>query len=329
MKALDTTRMFPDVIGQENVKRKLGFYARNYKANNRIPHLFFSAPKGAGKTHVANAMARLLADPEEEKKAKRYITVNCSELKSLSKFVNEFLIPKVTGYDVTVFFDECHMMPKGIANALLTILNPNKHRRTEYSYEDFDMEFDFTRQSFMMATTEYDKVFEPLKSRFTEITLQEYTLDELGRIAALNLEGYSFEDGVLEDIARVSRGNARTATTLADDIKDNLDMLGTTILTWGVWDFFRYAHNINPLGLYDREILTLGVLRDNDPSPVSVSFVCANVGDTLGTVQNYERMLMKNGLMERENNCQRVITKKGREYMAELDEIIKKHKEYA
>jgi len=329
MKALDTTRMFPDVIGQENVKRKLGFYAQNYKANNRIPHLFFSAPKGAGKTHVANAMARLLADPEEEKKAKRYITVNCSELKSLSKFVNEFLIPKVTGYDVTVFFDECHMMPKGIANALLTILNPNKDRRTEYSYEDFDMEFDFTRQSFMMATTEYDKVFEPLKSRFTEITLQEYTLDELGRIASLNLEGYSFEDGVLDDIARVSRGNARTATTLADDIKDNLDMLGTTILTWDVWDFFRYAHNINPLGLYDREILTLGVLEENHPSPVSVSFVCANVGDTLGTVQNYERMLMKNGLMERENNCQRVITKKGREYMAELDKIAKKHKEYA
>ena len=126
MKALDTTRMFPDVIGQENVKRKLGFYARNYKANSRIPHLFFSAPKGAGKTHVANAMARLLASREEEGKAKRYITINCYELKSLSKFVNEFLIPKVVEQECTIFFDECHMMPKGIANALLTILNPNK-----------------------------------------------------------------------------------------------------------------------------------------------------------------------------------------------------------
>jgi len=60
-----------------------------------------------------------------------------------------------------------------------------------------------------------------------------------------------------------------------------------------------------------------------------VSFVCANVGDTLGTVQNYERMLMKNGLMERENNCQRVITKKGREYIVELNNIIEKQKEYA
>ena len=321
--------MFPDVIGQESVKRKLGFYAQNYRANNRIPHLFFSAPKGAGKTHIANAMARLLASSEKAGKAKHYITVNCSELKTVSKFVNEFLIPKVTGYEVTVFFDECHMMPKGIANALLTILNPNKNRRTEYSFEDFDMEFDFTRQSFMMATTEYDKVFEPLKSRFTEITLQEYTLGELGRIASLGLEGYSFGEGVLEDIAGVARGNARTATTLADDIKDNLDMLGTTTLTRDVWDFFKYAHNINPLGLYEREIGVLRVLNENHPRPVSISFVCANVGDTLGTVQNYERMLMKNGLMERENNCQRVITKEGSSYIRELDEIINKNKEYA
>tara|TARA_Y100001938_G_scaffold147430_1_gene228607 strand:- start:11422 stop:12411 length:990 start_codon:yes stop_codon:yes gene_type:complete len=328
MKAVNTTRMFPDVIGQENVKRKLGFYAQNYKANNRIPHLFYSAPKGAGKTHLANAMARLLASREEEGKAKKYMTINCSELKSLSKFVNEFLIPKVVDQECTVFFDECHMMPKGIANALLTILNPNKDRRTEYSYEDFDMEFDFCRQSFMMATTEYDKVFEPLKSRFTEITLQEYTLDELGRIAILNLNGYDFEDGVLEDIAAVSRGNARTATTLADDIKDNLDMLGTKTLTKDIWDYFKYAHNINPLGLYEREIGVLNVLNENHPTPVSVSFVCANVGDTLGTVQNYERMLMKNGLMERENNCQRIITKKGRDYIDELNKIVERNKEY-
>ena len=326
---MDTSKLFPNVVGQSKVKRKLAFYAKNYKANSRIPHLFFSAPKGAGKTHVATAMSRLLASRENEGKAKVLRTVNCSEFKGLAKFVNEFLIPKVVDQEVTVFFDECHMMPKQIANALLTILNPNKDRRTQYSYEDFDMDFDFTRQSFMMATTEYDKVFEPLKSRFTEITLQEYSLEELGKIVSYNLDGYDFEDGVLEDIASVTRGNARTATTLADDIKDNLDMLGTTKLTNDIWDYFKYAHNLNPLGLFEREIGVLNVLNENHPSPVSVSFVCANVGDTLGTVQNYERMLMKNGLMERENNCQRLITAKGRDYLTNLEEITQKNKAYA
>lgn len=325
---MDTNKLFPNVVGQNKVKRKLASYAKNYKANHRIPHLFYSAPKGAGKTHVATAMGRLLASRENEGKAKRFLLVNCSEFKGLSKFVNEFLIPKVVDQEVTVFFDECHMMPKSIANALLTILNPNKDRRTQYSYEDFDMDFDFTRQSFMMATTEYDKVFEPLKSRFTEITLQEYSLEELGKIAAFNLEGYTFEDGVLEDVAAVARGNARTATTLADDIKDNLDMLGTTVLTKDVWDYFKYVHSLNPLGLFEREIGVLRVLDENHPTPVSVSFVCANVGDTLGTVQNYERMLMKNGLMERENNCQRRVTPKGKEYLAALADITEKNKEY-
>ena len=105
-------------------------------------------------------------------------------------------------------------------------------------------------------------------------------------------------------------------------------MLGTKTLTKDIWDYFKYAHNINPLGLYEREIGVLNVLNENHPTPVSVSFVCANVGDTLGTVQNYERMLMKNGLMERENNCQRIITKKGRDYIDELNKIEEKNKDY-
>ena len=40
-------------------------------------------------------------------------------------------------------------------------------------------------------------------------------------------------------------------------------------------------------------------------------------------------MLMKNGLMERENNCQRLITAKGREYLNNLEEITQKNKAYA
>ena len=236
-------------------------------------------------------MSRLLASRENEGKAKVLRTVNCSEFKGLSKFVNEFLIPKVVDQEVTVFFDECHMMPKQIANALLTILNPNKDRRTQYSYEDFDMDFDFTPSLSWWRppnTTRYSNLWSLGSLRL----LQEYSLEELGKIVSYNLDGYDFEDGVLEDIASVTRGNVARQPLWPTTSKITWICLaqpswpvtsGITSSTPTTWIRSACSNARLVYSTFSTRIIRLR----------RVSFVCANVGDTLGTVQNYEKMLMK------------------------------------
>ena len=94
--------------------------------------------------------------------------------------------------------------------ALLTILNPNKDNRNTFAYEDYTVDFDFSRQTFMFATTEAHKIFHALIDRCDRIDMEEYTLNELGKIVQLNLDNESFkaDADVLEEVASVLRGNA-------------------------------------------------------------------------------------------------------------------------
>jgi predicted ATPase with chaperone activity len=50
---MTTKDYFPNVIGQESAKAKLGFRLDNYKASGILPNLLFIAPKGCGKTMLA------------------------------------------------------------------------------------------------------------------------------------------------------------------------------------------------------------------------------------------------------------------------------------
>ena len=118
---MEKPNYFPNVIGQEDAKSVLTFYIEGFKANGVMPNIMLTAPRGCGKTWIAQALARCLV-PHGEVKPKKLVTFNCSQLKNLSQFMNEIIIPHVNGQDCTVFFDEASELPKDVAMALLTIL---------------------------------------------------------------------------------------------------------------------------------------------------------------------------------------------------------------
>jgi len=306
---------FPEIIGQNTVKKALGFYIDGYKSTGLIPHMMFTAPRGCGKTTMATAMAKNLVDSAG--RPKPLITVNCSTIKSLKQFFNSFVIPYMNDRDASILFDECSELPKDVTMALLTILNPNKENRTSFSYEDYTVDFDFKRLSFLFATTEGQTIFHALMDRMERIDLEEYTYDELGKITMCGLDGYTVDAEVLSQVATTLRGNARAGQKMAVKLKLLMDAKNKNHFGKADWDVLRDKLGVLPLGLLTTELQILRILAER--KEVRLTALAAITGLSKRCIQaDFELYLTKMGLMEI-NAGGRAPTAKGLKYLKELD----------
>jgi len=316
MKTTPEENYFPNVIGQEDAKSILTFYIEGFKANGVMPNIMLTAPRGCGKTWIAKALARCLV-PTGEVKAKKLITFNCSQLKNLSQFMNEIIIPHVNGQECTVFFDEASELPKDVAMALLTILNPNPENRNEFAFEDFVVDFDFRRQSFVFATTEGQSIFHALMDRMERVDLQDYDLEELGKILLCGLEGYDIDADALLEIATVLRGNARAGQKMATKIKSYMDAKKITRFQKKDWGEIGKKLKIKPLGLLTKELELLHILKRKKSTRLME--LTAILQLSRGAIQrDYELYLMKQGLIEIGPDG-RSLTTRGHEYLKGLE----------
>ena len=117
---------FSKIIGQDKVKKKLNFLLDGYKKTKIIPHLLFIAPRGCGKTLIAQETANIM-------KREKTIIVNCSTIKNVKSFFNQIMLPYVYDKDTTIIFDEASELPRDVTMALLTILNPNQNNMANLS----------------------------------------------------------------------------------------------------------------------------------------------------------------------------------------------------
>jgi Holliday junction resolvasome RuvABC ATP-dependent DNA helicase subunit len=305
---------FPNIVGQDNVKRSLAFYIDGHEANSIVPHLMFTAPRGCGKTTIAEAFARNL---KHEGAPKRLVTLNCAGLKNLNQFFNLFVIPYISDKDCTVLFDEASEIPRDVGMALLTILNPNPRNRNEFSYEDYNFEFDFSRQSFMFATTEGQSIFHALMDRMERIDLEEYEINHLGEILMLGLDGYEVDDVALYEMSKTLRGNARAAQKMSVKVKQYLDQKDKKKFNMDDWNGLRKALSIIPMGLTNGEVNLLRVLKRKKSTRLTE--LVAITGNSRRSIQaDYEMFPTKLGLIEirPEGRC---LTGKGQDYLKKLD----------
>ena len=306
------TTEFPDIIGQSNAKRVLDFFCNGFKQTSIMPHLMFVAPKGCGKTTMAKATARRLKAINNDK---RYFEINCSTIKNVKQFFNQLVIPYMQDRDATILFDECSEIPKDVSMALLTILNPNPDNQTSFTLEDYTVDFDFRRLSFMFATTETQSVFHALMDRLERVDLEEYTLDEMGKIVKLNLD-LDIEPKALEEIESVLRGNARAAQKMAQKIESYCKQNHITRFAYSDWQKLGKILSIYPLGLNITEIILLNILKDN--KDCSLTNLSAKTGISKQAVQrDFEIYLQKHSLMDI-TTAGRNITAKGMEYLKKL-----------
>ena len=204
------------MIGQGNVKKKLNFYLRAYEATSICPFLNLVGAKGLGKTLFAKEFAKNLKNKNGTKRP--FLELNCSTIKNSDQFFEQIFIPLIMNNEITILFDEAHALPKDLTMAFLTIFNTEKSNTKDFSYEDQTFTFDFSKQTFIFATTESDKLFPPLKDRLTTVDFEQYSPEDLSEIVKLNCDGIQFSSQSLKLLSSTVRGNARNAVMRAKEI---------------------------------------------------------------------------------------------------------------
>jgi len=309
---------FDEMVGQEKTKNILGFYIDAFEKTELLPNLFIVGQRGQGKTMLATQVAKNLRSTSLGR-VKPMLTINCSTLKNVRQFIEDIVLHYVRDQHITLFFDEVHEMPSQVQTCLLTILNPNKNNMNTLRFEDYHIEFDFKKVSFIFATTDPQKVISPLKDRCKMIHMEEYKYQDLARIIEDNSEDVTYCPETLEDIASVCRGNARNATLMAkDNIIQYARRHGVTDIDKAIWGKIKDILGILPLGVENTELQILKVLKDK--------YICSltNLSAVTGLSTNairaeFELYPLKHSLMEVAQGGRR-LTPKGREYLEKIGE---------
>ena len=309
---------FDEMIGQSKTKSVLGFYIDAFEKTEILPHMFIVGQRGQGKTMLATQVAKNLRS-KTLGRVKPMLTINCSTLKNVRQFIEDIVLQYVRDQHITLFFDEVHEMPTPIQTCLLTVLNPNKHNLNTLRFEDYNIEFDFTKVSFIFATTDPQRVITPLKDRCRMVHMEEYQYDELGEIVKGNSEDLEFDDETLRDIASVCRGNARNATLMAkDNILQFARRHNVSFVDMDIWGRIKAVLGILPLGLENTELQILKVLKDR--TVCSLTNISAVTGLSSQALRaEFELYPLKHNLMEIAQGGRR-LTGHGSDYLTAIGE---------
>lgn len=272
-----------------------------------MPHLLFVAPRGCGKTLIAQETANLMG-------RKNNAIINCSTIKNVKSFFNQVMLPYVVSKDITLIFDEASELPRDVTMALLTILNPNTNNWNEFTFEDGTYRFRFDQNSFIFCTTEAQKLFHALLDRLYRVDMQDYSYVELGNIISNNLKtkNQSIDDSVIVEVSSVCRSNARQAQAMANQISAYLSSKKSNKLTSDGWTDIKSKLSIYPLGLSEIELNVIKILKEH--GEVRLTNLSAKTNLTKDMLQkNVELYLMRNSLIEIRPTG-RALTKKGHDY---------------
>ena len=300
------TTMFKNLIGQDQVKSQLEFFAQAQNKTGVAPFLMMSGAKGLGKTEFAKEYASNLKNKDGSKRP--FLEINCSTIKNANAFFEQIFLPIVMHNEITILMDEAHMLPKDLVNAFLTVFNTEKGSYKEYHHAEQIFAFDFAKQNFIFATTEMDKLFAPFKDRLTVVDFKPYTQQEMADIIDLVCGEIEFEDGLRLEIADTTRGNARSAVKRCKEIMLYCETNNSKDFSKDDWGKMCKVLDIKALGLSNLEIEILNILKER--GNCSLQMISAVTGMSRTAIQrDAEIYLLKRGLMK--INGTREITGKG------------------
>lgn len=280
--------MFKELIGQDHIKNSLQFYIEGSNRGGAVPPLLFTGARGLGKTEFARQMAKNLKKP--------LLELNCSTIKNNTQFFEQIFVPVVMNNEVTILFDECHALPKELQNAFLTVFNVEKHTRKHFEWQGSTMEFDFTKQTYLFATTEPDKIFTPLKDRFEEIDFRPYTEIELSNILKKRADWVEVDSALLPVIADTLRGNARSAVKRAKQIEMFCENKNVNKFAATEWKEMCVVLGIKANGLTNAETQVLQILKER--GACSLAMLAAATGLSRTALQkDVEMHLLRKGYL--------------------------------
>jgi Holliday junction resolvasome RuvABC ATP-dependent DNA helicase subunit len=306
---------FSKLIGQTDVKKKFDFYLDSQNQSQRFPFVLLTGAKGMGKTEFAKEAARSIVSKDGQ--ARPFLEINCGTIKNAQMFFEQVFAPVIQNNEVTVLLDECHALPKDLMTVLLSAFNTEKTERKQISWKDGLYEFNFKLQSFMLATTEQDRLFGPLKDRLLSIDFQAYSVAETAEIIKRAFSDISFEGDVLTLVAKTVRGNARSAIQRAKQIEMYCQTKHKKTFDSADWAILCDKIGINPSGLSNSEIQVLTTLKLR--GDCSLSMLSAVTGMSRSALQrDVEIFLLQRGYMKIEGS--RKITAEGVKALSAIEE---------
>lgn len=164
-----------DFIGNDNITDELKVSLEACRRREvRPPHMLFTGHPGTGKTFLANIIAH--------ETGMAFSDINSPLIKDIFQDVFEFLeLEEVIGDRLLfkpriIFFDEAHALDKDIQNILLKMM-------LEGTSFVSGLWYDLRNITFILATTDPDKLLAPLRQRCRlNFQLRRYTVMELARI---------------------------------------------------------------------------------------------------------------------------------------------------
>lgn len=225
---------FTGFIGNDEavygIKRILAVALMHQPPTLRRVMLLTGAPS-TGKTEIARRMAKCLALPLAQMDGR-----NVRSREALAEFLADALggaanqieragdrggLPVRRYPPMLAFVDEAHLISADVQQALLTLMESNDRTAVLKGADQGKFVMDASRIGFVFATTRASEIDAALRSRFTEITLQRYTEDQV--VAMLEPRyGSRLAGETLRRVARVARLTPRIAFDIAQDVIDEV-----------------------------------------------------------------------------------------------------------
>ena len=297
---------FDKLVGQNSVKKKLGFYLEAYNSTSIVPFLNFVGAKGLGKTEFAREFGRNILNNEGNKRI--FVEINSSTVKGVNQFFEQIYLPFILDKEVTIFFDEAHALPKELIIVFLSIFNTESGHEKTIIHKETAYVFDFKKHSFLFATTESDKIFAPFKDRLITVDFDNYSQADLSQIFLNNLQNITFEADALDYISSTFRGNARNCVQRVKDIQFYSASRHVNNFSMNEIKDLCDTLGILPEGCTQIEWRILNILRKEGRQ--SLQGLSARTGLSRSSIQkDHENYLLSRGYME--IDIQRIITAKG------------------
>lgn len=264
--------LFGDFIGQKHLKAQLNFLLDSHRKNKIFNPSLIVGKRGDGKSKLARTIGQNILN-NDNTEPRRFIEINSSSVTNITGFVDEIVIPHLSGNaEVTLFCDEISAMDSKVKDWLLSVLQPNANNQTFAHHAGIRHDFSFKHFSFIAATTDPQALSEPFKSRLRRLEFEPYSLSDLRGILYKQFEKNIFKDDVDKEIVTTVRGSPRNVVMLAGDILKYLSRNNKSSFGRADWQEFVEIFDILPMGLTQNELMLLRYLVD---APLSLTGIAA------------------------------------------------------
>lgn len=299
-----------DVIGQDDVKKKLSFFIKSHTKDTPFPTLLFTGSQGLGKTYMSQKVAKALN--------RELIEINCGSINTVNDFIEKVWIGQIFrngDKPRTILLDEAHKLSFEVTTLLLSFLNPNATNKNVVDFSDFAIEYSFYNTNIIFATTDAHMMFRPLLNRCTEIYFNKYEEDELHNILKMYLPNITLKCNKKE-ISEACRGRARDAFVLSQNVKRYCVMQKTNTLSQNGWDELRSLFGIHSRGLNSQEVYFLKMLATC--APISSKNMAIKLGVNVNNIEEEIELRPRELGMIESTSKGRCLTAFGKKYVTEI-----------